>query len=268
VSGTSDNGPAEEFAAAGFVDRLVEAGSNLGRQLSGAMRIPLRKYLRGLIPPARETPPNRNLRLLAEAMGRYPAASGEDDVSAVCDAFVRAPVIQQADHSNLLLDTETFLNNFLFHAAAREAGLKVAIHSQGSTVACLSRRMPVGGPVFLRTRGGCYQLFDCSKRLLKNSSFCALPMPATLTMRGIEGAVPEPKRDLACLFPLFLHTKDWLVRARQHLGWVGLVEEHPAGGEHISVVGSVIHQQNPFGDQNGRGPWLDDFRINSAHNRG
>jgi hypothetical protein len=155
----------------------------------------LRDYLRSLVPPPAADAPGRSLSLLVRALERYLAARGERDVAGACHALLRTRVIQQADHSNLLLDPETFLNNWLFHLAAGEAEAPVAITSQCSTVACLSRRSPVRGPGFLWTRGGCYALFAFSRRLLKDSTFCALPVPTALTVTPLCGPVPPAAND-------------------------------------------------------------------------
>ncbi|WP_213454438.1 hypothetical protein [Rhizomonospora bruguierae] len=168
-----------------LVDRLLAAGSDLGRQLYRARHQRLRDHLRSLVPAAAD--PNPHLLRLAVAVGRYLAARGERDTDEVCSHLLRRPVIQAADHANLLLDPETFLNNYLFHVATREAGGTVTIHSQCTTVSCLSRRTPPLGPTFLRTRGALLAVYPLSRTTLKDSSFCALPGPLEMTFGGLDG---------------------------------------------------------------------------------
>lgn len=73
---------APTYPALERVHRLSAAGSELGRQLERGLDVPPRMY-RGSIVPA-----------------------------SVCEHLLHVPVIQQADHSNLLLDAETFLHNY------------------------------------------------------------------------------------------------------------------------------------------------------------
>jgi hypothetical protein len=127
---------------------------------------------------------------LALALERHLIKAGEPDVEAVCLHLLATPVIQQADHANLLLDVETFLNNFLFHIACREAGVRTALHSQCSTVSCIWKRSPLRGPVFLHTRHALIRLVDLSNRQLKAHSFCCLPAPLTLAAQAIAGTAP------------------------------------------------------------------------------
>lgn len=174
------------YPAADRVHRLVAGGSELGVQLARALDTPLREYLRGLVPTPRSGANAHRVRL-ASAVETYLRAHGDPDVDEACDHLLRVPVIQQADHSNLLLDAETFLHNYLFHVASREAGAKVALVNQCSIVSCLARRSPVLGPTFLRTRGGLFGVYPLSKTTLKNSSFCALPGPLEMTFEPLEG---------------------------------------------------------------------------------
>ncbi|MFC0530181.1 hypothetical protein [Phytohabitans kaempferiae] len=174
------------YPAADRVHRLVAGGSQLGAQLARALDVPLRDYLRALVPPPR-THANAHLLRLVRAVETYLRGHGDPDVDATCDHLLRVPVIKQADHSNLLLDAETFLHNYLFHLANREAGTRVAVVNQCSTVSCLVRRAPVLGPTFLRTRGGLFGVFRLSKKTLKDSSFCGLPGPVEMTFDPLEG---------------------------------------------------------------------------------
>ena len=176
-------------SASSLVERLVAVRSNLGRQLAASWNVPLGEYLASLIPRARIGPANVHLRLLSRALERYLVARREVGIDDVCELLLARPVIQQSDHANLLLDAETFVNNFLFHIAAARQSLPVAIHSQCTTVSCITRRSPIRGPVFLWTRGRCYRTLPFSNRRLANSSFCALPSPTTFRFLTIDGGV-------------------------------------------------------------------------------
>lgn len=169
--------------------RLAAVGSDLGRQIERNRDLPLRTYLRNLI-PARPAQQSIHLDRLVSALASELHRRGHPAADDVCDYLRAVPIIQQADHAHLLLDQETFLNNYLFALACREAGSRFAITLQCTTVSCLSRRTPVGGPVFLRTRGGLYDVFGLSRRRYKDASFCALPPSLTMVFRPLENSAP------------------------------------------------------------------------------
>jgi hypothetical protein len=195
MSGSGALLEAPAYPALDRVRRLQAAGSELGRQLERALDVPLRTYL-GAIVPASRRGDNVHRHRLAKAVERYLSERGETDVDTVCEHLLHVPVIQQADHSNLLLDAETFLHNYLFHLANRESGARVAITSQCSTMSGLSRRQPVLGPTFLRTRGALLRVVPLSKTLLKDSSFCCLDTTVPMTFEVLEGDLDVTKDPL------------------------------------------------------------------------
>ncbi|WP_404955619.1 hypothetical protein [Streptomyces sp. 147326] len=187
---------ATDYPAEPFVRRLAAAGSDLGQQLAASLDLPLRAYLGTLVPSAPAADGgNPHRRRFATTVTRWLRGRGVTDAEAVGDHLLRVPVMEAASHSNLLLDVETFLNTFLFHVAHREAGHRLMVVTQCSTVSCLSRRVPVSGPVFLRTRGSLYKVFPFSKRLLKDSSFCSLPGPLEMTLELVQGPGPCAEED-------------------------------------------------------------------------
>lgn len=176
-----------------FVRALVDARSSLGEQLLENLGTPLGAYLVSLLPPERPANPHRDrfARAVAADHERHGGVAGDD----LGDHLLRHPVVQQADHSNLLLDPETFLNNFLFAVACRDGGIGTMVVSQCSTVSCLSRRDPVAGPPFLRTRHSLYRVLPFSKSTFKSSTFCALPGPVRITLDRLDGPGPEAEAD-------------------------------------------------------------------------
>lgn len=165
---------------------LSNLGFVIGKILENSAHIPLRQYLKTLIPGKKNTN-NKYFNYVLKGISEYLFKYKYHDIDGVCSHFESHPVIQQADHSNILLDEKTFLNNYLFAIASAEAGAKKMVISQCSTVSCLSRRDPVEGPVFLRTRGELLKLFSFSKRMLKDSSFCSLPGPIVLDIKVLDG---------------------------------------------------------------------------------
>lgn len=186
--------------AAKLIVALVVAGSDFGRQMAAQSDLPLREALCRLLTTDDVPPPNPHRERLAAALHTDLDRRGDPDAELAAQTLLRHPLIQQADHSNLLLDEETFINNWLHHLACRLRGESVMLVSQCSTVACLSARQPIAGPVFLRTRGQIWQIFGHSKRRLKNAHFCLLPPPLRLELpdEGARALCGHPeKRDFA-----------------------------------------------------------------------
>lgn len=189
--------PFSDGGAEAFVARLAEAGSDFGRQLRRLAPGTLREALAGCVAVDQGGPGNPHRETLARAMASVLTLRGEPpgEAERVATWVLRTPVIQQGDHSNLLLDPETFLNNWLHFLGCRELGHEYMLVSQCSTVSCLSRRDPVAGPVFLYTRHGLAQVFSHSRRQLKHAHFCLLPDAGALTFRALSGSFPDPSGD-------------------------------------------------------------------------
>lgn len=176
-----------------FISNLCAAESSLGYQLRLARSLTLRDYLKGLV--TNLPGPNRYRDLLAAVIQddlERRRASGSERAAR---QLLKFPVIQQADHSNLLLDSETFLNNYLFALACEFHHMDLMLGWQCSTVSCISKRSPMRGPVFLQTRGGMYRVLRFSNRFLKDSTFCALPGPFRVRLEpesGFTGKDTDP----------------------------------------------------------------------------
>ncbi|GIJ47851.1 hypothetical protein Val02_47370 [Virgisporangium aliadipatigenens] len=228
----------------------MTGGSALGAQLSRALDLPLRDYLRALI-PAPQTRWNVHRLRLARALEKYLRRHGDPFVDETCDHLLRVPVMQQADHSSLLLDAQTFLNNYLFHVACREAGVPVALNHQCSTVSGIVRRAPVLGPTFLPTRGGLFGVFPFSKKTLKSASFCGLPGPVEMTFDPLAGTTHDVASDLT-LGPLVgLRAPDapTAYRRANDIIWRGLDLDHGVRrvGIDVDVVSECValHLEDP-----------------------
>jgi hypothetical protein len=177
-----------------ILDLLNSRKFILGRVLENSLDMKLRDYLKSVIVKNKDVN-KKYLQYVLESLAHYLFKKNHQKVEDACAHLENYPVIQQADHSNILLDEETFLNNYLFALGCAEAGVDKMIVSQCSTVSCLSRRDPVAGPIFLRTRGVLYKVFPFSKRFLKDSSFCCIPSPVTLNFEALEGKKHTIKED-------------------------------------------------------------------------
>lgn len=180
-----------------FVLKLDSLGFRLGNIIKESFNVSLRDYLKNLIPKSNydENKDNKYFIYVLEALVQYLKGFKENRIDEICNHLLHFPVIQQADHSNLLFDLETFLNNYLFAIACKMNNVKMMITSQCSTVCCLSRRNPIVGPVFLRIVDDLFQVFPFSRRTLKDSNFCTLPGPVTMTFDHLEGSESLLKRN-------------------------------------------------------------------------
>lgn len=183
--------------------RLARLGSALGTHLMSVAQQPLGHYLSALVAvaPARAS---ASLTLLLDVLSRHLQTQGRHDADLWCEALAQCPVIQQADHANLLLDRETLLNNVLFALGAHSSRIARAITIQCSSVSCITRRRPYQGPPFLRTRHGLYNVFGLAPRRYAKAAFCELPGPVAMAFSSCGGATPL--QDDALLGPLHGHT--------------------------------------------------------------
>lgn len=95
-------------------------------------------------------------------------------VEQIIDQQSHYPLMQTADHSQLIYDPSTFLNNFIYHSAIQKAGLDYAVVQQCSTVRMLSTTKPKIGPGVVTLNDHLYRVFDTSNRKLKSSSVATL----------------------------------------------------------------------------------------------
>jgi hypothetical protein len=191
------------------VAHLAACGSALGRYLQSVAHRPLGEHLDALMRAG--TPnPSPSFRLCLETLYRHLSQKAGCDAQRCCDGLRALPVIQQADHANLLLDRETLLNNLLFALAARRAGARTVVTIQCSSVSSIARRRPYRGPPFLYTRNGCYDVFGCSARTYARAAFSELAGPVTANF------VPSPTST-----PL---DRDALIGALHGRTWAGPLE--------------------------------------------
>jgi hypothetical protein len=100
-------------------------------------------------------------------------AAGEADEA--LRQFARCPVLQTADHSELLLDPHSFHTNILYHIGAGETGNRFLFVNAASTVTFETWR--AHGPGWLNVRGARVNVFGLSRRVLTGTSICAAPGP-------------------------------------------------------------------------------------------
>ena len=174
-------------SASSLIALLVQAGSHVGKDLSDALDMPLGQYLKSLVPPPLSSV-NAHGQKLQSAVLAHLQQHRPGNLAGWEVALMNAPVIQQADHSFLLLDREIFLNNFLFAIAADLAGGKKILTIQCSSVSCVSRRWPLRGSSFLTWKGGTYNIFGLSKNTYRKSAFIALPAPVTTIFTPIDSS--------------------------------------------------------------------------------
>lgn len=147
--------------------RLGEIRSALALQLPDILDLSLEKsFARILKQPATESI-NPYLDSFCLNLSEYLEKNKRKN-NELCDSLIKCPVIQQADHSGILLDNEIFLNNIFFSVALSSKSIPCGITIQCSTVKCISSRAPLRGPLFLNDDGNHVRLSDITNSKLKN----------------------------------------------------------------------------------------------------
>ncbi|WP_296265445.1 hypothetical protein [Pseudomonas sp. UBA6562] len=167
-------------------ERLAQLGkiqSALAHQLPSILELPLEQAFSRLLkqPDTRTT--QGFVNTFSDHLDEYLEINGRKN-NALCDAIIQCPVIQQADHSGILLDNEIFLNNLFFSMALSSDHSAYGVTVQCSTVKCISARAPLKGPLFLSDGSCTVRLSDMTNSQLKSRSFCNLPSPFHLSMSG------------------------------------------------------------------------------------
>lgn len=186
--------------ARGFLSAVSEIAPRFAGAIPSGPDVSLRQYLKESVAPSIAGPRSPFLEHAAKALhtfltqtqnGLSWSSSRADDA---CTEFLAFPVMQQADHSGLLLETEILLNNVLFAVGISLHGRERMFTLQCSTVKCVTRLNPVCGPGYLHLAGDTYRVFDFSKRTLKDTNVCCLPGSVSFWLRT-EGGVALDRVD-------------------------------------------------------------------------
>jgi len=166
-----------------ILDNLLQHKTRLGPLLLILRDRKFGDYLRDLI---QTTETNNEIvqsdrKIVADCMrhqleGRYPLQI----IEKIAVQQSHYPLMQTADHSQLIYDPATFLNNFIFHSAIKQAGLEYAVVQQCSTVRMLTTNSPKSGPGVLTLNDELYRVFDTSNRKLVSSNVATLRNPRYL----------------------------------------------------------------------------------------
>lgn len=155
------------------VDRLCRIGARCGDLLAQHADQDVLAYLRGSVPVGGGQPP-RARELLGRVLRKRVECYAPAEASHVAAQFQRAPMLQLADSASLLLDSETFLNNFMYQVACREHHHHHLLVQQCSTIKLLQRRRPPTGPAYVELLADRYKLFDVSTKRLASASVATL----------------------------------------------------------------------------------------------
>ncbi|HEX8339195.1 MAG TPA: hypothetical protein VF621_20910 [Pyrinomonadaceae bacterium] len=165
-------------------DGVLAALRRLSPRLYGLIRehadTPLAEYARSLwqTPPEPSSAAGQRARrhLMAALEGHLKAVgSPATQADEALRQFERCPVLQTADHSELLLDPHSFHTNLLYHVGARATGNRFLFVNAASTVTFETWR--AHGPGWLNVRGARVNVFGLSRRSLTGTSVCAAPGP-------------------------------------------------------------------------------------------
>lgn len=154
----------------------MAAGTQCGAIIKKFWGTPLTDYLASLIPKRdphyRQS--NEYREMVAEAIDHQARIHEYPRRSEILMQFMEEPVLQMADHADLLYDGAVFLNNFLHQVAARERNQKFLISQQCSTVRGLMGLTDLYGPAYLHVDADVLNVFGLSKKKLKYGSIAGL----------------------------------------------------------------------------------------------
>ena len=174
------------------LNELLKHDFILAKKIYPHLNSPLKKYLKYIFPKPLKSK-NSSFDLLVRAMEQFSQRHHLEPVSNFSKLLINTPCIQQADHSNLLLDRETFYNNLLHAESARLNNCDYIFTSQCSIVSCITRRSPIFGPTILNYNDDVYKVFDDSNRTLKDSNFCTLSSSRKFEISSLYN--PEKSKD-------------------------------------------------------------------------
>lgn len=166
------------------LDQLLTLQSALAQQLSEIRKLSLEQAFDRILKQPTKRTIDPFINSFSENLNEYLEKEGRKN-NQLCDAIIQCPVIQQADHSGLLLDKEIFLNNLFFSMALSSKNVPYGITVQCSTVKCISSRMPLRGPLFINDGSDQVRLSDITNNQLKSRSFCNLPSPFQVSVSGL-----------------------------------------------------------------------------------
>lgn len=183
----------EVLTPSNTLDQLGAIRSALALQLLGMLDLSLEQsFDRVLRQPVRKVI-NPYLDNFCQHLSDYLEKTGSHNKE-LCDSIIICPVIQQADHSGILLDNEIFFNNLFFSLALSSKKTPYGLTIQCSTVKCISSRSPLKGPLFLNNGTNPIRLSNATNSNLKSKSFCNLPSPFQISISGIFDQQSESLR--------------------------------------------------------------------------
>lgn len=148
--------------------------TNTGKILNEILDKTLREYLKSLIIKNQKTYSNQYIKIVIEILKKKVKEIEPLEEYNAINQFLRVPIIQMADGSNLLYDKETFMNNFLFQISCRENHLRYLFTQQCSTIKSLMYPSKLIGPSYIELDSDIYKLFNKSKNQLANSNIATL----------------------------------------------------------------------------------------------
>lgn len=159
-----------------MLTKLLEAKTNVGVIINNNRNISLLDFLRNQVKkrPIDNTFIKKNRELIADVLSieTNKHYCGEGDNAK--EQYLAYPVMQFADHSNLLYDQTTFINNFMLQIVSRELGLEYLFSKQCNLLKGISNDKLLVGPALVELENDIYKLFKLSNKFLKKSNIAAI----------------------------------------------------------------------------------------------
>ncbi len=204
--------------------------TNTGKTLNTHMSLSLREYLREITPEKGLGKKVKNLsrKILLESIEKLlPADLSDDQRARALTSFSDTPMMQLADGSNLLYDTETFLTNYIYQTACRERNISFLFTQQCSRSKMMMNSKATVGSGFLDLEGDVHAVFDVSRSRLSRASIATLKGPVKFEFNPLGmrlpsyAALPLPDILQELKNQDFPSAADAVLQANQHI-WTAL----------------------------------------------
>lgn len=189
-----------------IADFLRANGTRTHAALEGALSGTAMEYLSKLLPPngfGRGVGSTAKLHLVETLRRHLADRLPVEQIDHAVTEFWNNPILQVGDHSDLLLEHETFFNSYFYQIAARERRLHYLFTQQCSRTRLCQDSKALVGPGYLHTNDDVLNVYGASKSVLKRFSAATLTdVTLRFTSLGVLQAVYSHPRLPEVIEPL------------------------------------------------------------------
>lgn len=159
------------------IKQLKQERTHLGPLLERSASMTLWDYAREMVAtnPASHPFIHRDRSIVADVLRSHLKRRFQDqEIEEIVHQYLAMPLLQTADHSELLYNPKTLLNNVVFQMGVAQTPAKYLLVQQCSTPRMLQGRNPLHGPGYIDLVDGQHRVFEKSKNTLNDSNVATL----------------------------------------------------------------------------------------------